>query len=52
MLYIYMYIYIYLIFFSIMTYYRILNIAPMLYNRTLLFTCFIYNSLYLLIPNS
>ena len=47
----YMYIYIYILF-SIMVYYRILNIIPVLYSRTLLFTHPIHNSLYLLTLNS
>ena len=38
--------------FSIMIYYRMLNIVLVLYSKTLLFICFIYNSLHLLIPNS
>ena len=38
--------------FSSMIYYRMLNIVLVLYSRTLLFICFIYNSLLLLIPDS
>ena len=50
---VYIYIYIY-IWFSIMTYYRITNIVPVLYsiNRTLLFIYFVHSTLYLLFPNS
>ena len=39
------------IFFSVMIYYRTPNIVSVLYSRTLCI-CFIYSSLYLLIPNS
>ena len=40
-------------FFSTMVYHRILNVASCaIYNRTLLFIHPIYNSLYLLVPNS
>ena len=37
-------------FFSVMVYYRILNV-PVLYCRTMLFICLVYDSLHLLIPN-
>lgn len=37
--------------FSIMDYYRILNTAPVVYSRTLLFLCSICNRLWMLIPN-
>ena len=51
-IYIYTHSYIFFfIFFSIKVFYRILQ-YPVLYNRTLLFIYFIYNSLFLLIPNS
>ena len=41
------------IFFSIMVYYRILNIVPcVIYSRILLFIHLIYNSLHQVIPNS
>ena len=39
------------IFFSIMVYYRILNIALVLYSNTLLFIHSIYDNMHLLIPN-
>ena len=53
-IYMYVHIHIYILFrsFSIMVYYKVLNIVPVLYNRTLLFIYFIYSSVYILIPNS
>ena len=39
-------------FFSITGYYKILNIVPVPYSRSLLFIYFIYSSLYLFIPSS
>ena len=47
----YTYVCIY-IFFSIMVYYRMLNIVPCAIRRTLLFIYFTFSSLYLLISNS
>ena len=47
--------FIYILFFFIffhMVYYKILNIVAVLYSRTLWFICFMYGTLYLLIPNS
>ena len=48
----YTYIYSFFRFFSIIGYYKILNIVPWLYSRSLLFIYFIFSSVYLLIPNS
>ena len=49
----YRYIYtLFLIFFFIKVYHRILNWFPGLWSRTLLLIQSVYNSLYLLIPNS
>ena len=42
----------YLRLFSIVSYYMILNLVPVLYNRSLFFIYFKYSSVYLLIPNS
>ena len=39
-------------FFSMISYYKMLNIAPVLYSKSQLFICFTYSSLYLLIPHS
>ena len=36
------------VFFFVIDYYKIVNIVPVLYSRTLLFICFIYSSVYLL----
>ena len=34
----------------IIDYYKIPNIVPMLYSKSLLFICFMYSGVYLLIP--
>ena len=39
-------------FFSIVDYYKVLNIVPCAIQKSLLFIYFIYISVYLLIPNS
>ena len=36
------------VFFFVIDYYKIVNVVPVLYSRTLLFICFIYSSVYLL----
>ena len=38
--------------FSIVGYYKIFNIVPILYSKSLLFIYFTYGSVYMLIPNS